>query len=67
METISLTEASQFVLLDKYYYDYHIKEVGWSECVACRGEGSVYMCWCKTLKENNHLEDLGVEGKIVLK
>ena len=67
MEKISLTEASKFVLLDKYYYDYHMKEIEWSGHMACRGEWSVYMCWYKTLKENDHLEDLGVEGKIVLK
>lgn len=38
MEKISLTEASYFVLLDKYYCGYHIKEIEWSGYMACRGE-----------------------------
>jgi hypothetical protein len=42
--------------------------VEWAGHVACLGRGEVYIrFWCGKLRLRDHLEDLGVDGRIMLK
>jgi len=45
------------------------RTVRWAERVArVVGRGGINtVCWWEDLKERNHLEDLGVDGRILLK
>jgi hypothetical protein len=44
------------------------RRMGWVGNVACMGEGEEHIgFWCGDLMVRVHLEDLGVQGRIILK
>jgi hypothetical protein len=60
-----ITRVLCSVLLTKYYSGDKIKknEMAWA-CITYRKRKGV---WWENLRERNHLEDLGVDGGIILK
>ena len=51
----------------EYYTREQIKRIRWSGNVACMGERIIRMgLWCRNLMKRTHLEDLGVDGRVVL-
>ena len=58
---------SWLVLITKYYSGYQIKEDGMGGAYCTHlGEGNFAGLWMGNLKEGLHLEDLGVERRIIL-
>jgi hypothetical protein len=46
----------------------HVTRLRWVRHVACLGKGQIHRALVKkTQKGRNHLEDLGIDGKIILK
>jgi len=56
------------ICTDNRNSDYHIRRLGLERLVARMGEREMHAeFWWGNLKERDHLEDLDVGGKIILK
>jgi hypothetical protein len=55
------------VLFTKYDWSYQIKKYEMERACSTRGRKICAGSWLENVKERNHLEELGVDWKIILK
>jgi len=55
------------MLLTKYYSGDQIRRMRWAGHVERKDDGRGTVFWCLNLREIDHLEGSGVDGRIILK